>query len=338
MKTVVKKYGYLDDRDLCEISLINDNGMQVKILNYGATLEKIEIPTSKGLENIIMSLTSPEDYSKGRNYLGGTIGRVAGRIKKGQWKHGNQITQFPINEGENSMHGGEGIDTRPWTFQPKYNDSYASVEFEIFDYDGANGYPGNMKIKATYRLDNDNNLNYHITAMTDKTTLFNPTNHTYFRLDGDQHDVTDLNLKVNADYYIPVDENTMPVKGAKKVDGTPFDFRKSKHLNEVINSDVNEIKIRNGLDHPFILNGNQPAAVLTSNRSNRKLIMSTDAPAVVIYSGNSFNHTGIAKNLGRHDGITLEAQVAPQSGCKLDPLVLLPGEKFSRRVNWKVVY
>lgn len=340
MKTLVRKYGTMNDKDLCEISLLNDNGVHVTILNYGATLERFEIPVPTGLENIIMSLETPEDYAEERNFLGGTVGRVAGRIKNGQWKHGSKVTAFPLNDGDNSLHGGGaiGLDNRPWNFRTFSNDTQAGVELTLFDADDRNNYPGNMKIIVTYTLDNEDNLKYQIYAYTDKTTLFNPTNHTYFRLDGPNEDIRDLDLQIDADYYIPVDDTTMPISGRKKVDHTVFDFRKPKKLDDVLSSNEHQIKVRNGLDHPFILNGKKIAAVLSSPSKNRKLIMSTDAESVVVYSANSFNHTGATRNLGEHDGITLEAQAAPQTGNELDAFVLIPGEKFSRTVNWKIEY
>lgn len=342
MKTLVQKYDRMNGKDLCEITLINEHNVRATVLNYGATLEKLEIPTGNNKwENIIMSLATPKDYAKERNFLGGTVGRVAGRIKDGKWQHGNQITQFKLNDGQNSLHGGGevGFDNKPWDFKVTSDKDTASVQLILFDPDGENNYPGNMKIIATYQLDNDNNLNYNITAFTDKTTLFNPTNHTFFRLDGPQSNVEDLNLQLNADYYVPVDDATMPITGMAKVADTVFDFRKPKRLGAIINSTAEpQIKNRNGLDHPFILNGYEPAAVLSSTKTNRKLIMSTDAQAVVVFSANTFNHQGAAKNIGRHDGITLEAQAAPESDYSLSSFTLVPGERFSRTINWQVVY
>lgn len=340
MKTSVQKYDTMNDKDLCEITLINDNGVQATILNYGATLEKFEIPTKTGLENIVMSLETPEDYSRERNFLGGTVGRVAGRIKDGLWKHGNEYTHFQLNDGKNSLHGGNtGLDNRPWDFQTEVTDECVQVKLTLFDADGTGNYPGNMKIIVVYSLDNENNLNYHISAFTDQTTLFNPTNHTYFRLDGPNSTVNDLNLQMNADYYVPVTDETMPAEGIKKVDNSIFDFRKAKRVGDVITSqEEHQIKVRNGLDHPFILNGKKPAAILTSNKTNRKLIMTTDAPSLVIFSANIFNHQGATRNLGEHDGIILEAQVAPEASYDLDAFVLMPGEEFSRTVNWQIKY
>lgn len=326
MKTNFVKYERKDNKDLCEITLENDAGMAVKVLNYGATLEKVLLNG----ENMILSLNSPEDYSKERNFLGGTVGRIAGRVRAGQWKHGNEIHQLPLNDGDNHIHGGIGTDMHVWDFRPSCDSEHARVDLTLFDPDGNNDYPGNLKLHARYELDNENNLHYLLEAVSDKLTIFNPVNHTYFNL-GERAE--DLNLQMNADYYLPVDEAGLPGRGMAEVAGTAFDFRKTKRIGDALNSDDSQIKLRNGLDHPFILNGNNPAALLSSNK--HRLIVKTNAPALVLYAGNHFNHTGIANNIGQYDGITFEAQCPPAEGNDLGQITLLPFEKFKRTVDWK---
>lgn len=325
MKTSFKKYGRKDSQDLCEISLENDYGMQVNILNYGATLEKVLL----NQENMILTLNSPEDYSKERNFLGGTVGRICGRVRLGQWKHGNQIYQLPQNDGENHIHGGIGTDMKIWNFKLKNSEQESRVDLFLFDPDGDNGYPGNMKLHATYKLDNENNLSYKLEAVSDQLTIFNPANHTYFNL-GERD--TDLKLRLAADYYLPVGTDGLPNQGMKNVENTVFDFRQGKKISAALDSDDSQINLRNGLDHPFILNGMQPAAVLSSNK--HKMIMTTNAPAIVTYTANHFNHTGVANNIGQYDGITLEAQYPPAEGIELGKITLLPFEKFERKINW----
>ena len=326
MKTNFVKYERKDNKDLCEITLENDAGMAVKVLNYGATLEKVLLNG----ENMILSLNSPEDYSKERNFLGGTVGRIAGRVRAGQWKHGNEIHQLPLNDGDNHIHGGIGTDMHVWDFRPSCDSEHARVDLTLFDPDGNNDYPGNLKLHARYELDNENNLHYLLEAVSDKLTIFNPVNHTYFNL-GERAE--DLNLQMNADYYLPVDEAGLPDRGMAEVAGTAFDFRKTKRIGDALNSDDSQIKLRNGLDHPFILNGNNPAALLSSNK--HRLIVKTNAPALVLYAGYHFNHTGIVNNIGQYDGITFEAQCPPAEGNDLGQITLLPFEKFKRTVDWK---
>lgn len=124
----------------------------------------------------------------------------------------------------------------------------------------------------------------------------------------------------------------LPNRGMQSVENTVFDFRQGKKIAETLGSDDSQIKLRNGLDHPFILNGMQPAAILTSDK--HKMVMTTNAPAIVTYTANHFNHTGIANNIGQYDGITLEAQCPPAEGINLGEITLLPYEEFERKINW----
>ena len=326
MKTSFIKYGRKDSRDLCEITLTNDHDMVVNVLNYGATLEKVLLNG----ENMILSLKSPADYSRERNFLGGTVGRIAGRVREGQWKHGQEIHQLPLNDGENHIHGGIGTDMQVWNFRPSCDGKTAKVDLTLFDPDGHNGYPGNLKLHACYELDNENTLRYSLEAISDKLTIFNPVNHTYFNL-GDRAE--NLDLQMNADYYLPVDKTGLPDRGMEEVEGTAFDFRQKKRVGDALHSNDAQIKLRNGLDHPFILNGNLPNAVLSSNK--HKLTVTTNAPALVLYAGNHFDHTGIPDNIGQYDGLTFEAQCPPAEGNDLGQITLLPNEKFKRTVDWK---
>lgn len=325
MKTKFTKYGVKDNKDLCEITLTNSQGTEVKVLNYGATLEKVLIDS----ENMILSLNEPIDYSKERNFLGGTVGRICGRVRLGQWKHGREIYQLPQNDGENHIHGGLGTDTRVWDFKLFSDENIARVDLYLFDPDGRNNFPGNMKLHASYSLDEENNVCYNLEATSDRLTIFNPANHTYFTL-GDR--AKNLNLRINADYYLPVAEDGLPVDGMAEVKGTAFDFTNSKKIAEALDSNDSQIQLRNGIDHPFILNGNKPAAILTSK--NHKMTMTTNAPAVVVYTANHFNHTGVASNIGQYDGVTLEAQCPPSSSTDLGEITLLPYEKFERKICW----
>ncbi|TSO26556.1 aldose epimerase family protein [Lactobacillus sp. LL6] len=325
MKTSFVKYGRKDDKDLCEITLANSKGTEVKVLNYGATLEKVLLNG----ENMILSLDTPLDYSKERNYLGGTVGRVCGRIRHGQWGVKHMIVQLPLNEGKNHIHGGKGTDMRVWDFSVFADDNTARVDLTLLDSDFNNGFPGNMKIMASYELDEEDNLRYNITAISDKMTIFNPSNHTYFNLG---ESAKDLNMQINADYYIPVGKDGLPLEGMESVKNTAFDFTKQKKISEALACDDDQIKGRNGLDHPFILNGMQPAAVLTGKK--HRLIVTTDAPALVVYTGNHFDHTGLAKKYGQYDGVTFEAQCPPAYNSDLDEITLVPGEVFERNICW----
>lgn len=336
MDIVVTKYDHQAGKDYCELTLTNDQGMQVKLLNYGATLEKILLPDGQGLENVILSLPMPADYSRERNFLGGTVGRIVGRVRRGQWQLGKRHVQLPLNDGKNHAHGGQGTDTQVFSFRPDLTDQYARVTFTLVDPGDANGYPGNVKITVTYELDNQNQVTYRIQAITDQMTVFNPTNHVYFNLDGPQTTVKDQCLKIASDYYLPLDAESLPYRGRAAVAGTTFDFRQEKNLGRVLTSHDPEIVAERGLNHPFMLNGGQPAVTLSSPLKKRVMRLRTTAPAVVVYTANHFSHTpGVTQQIGQYAGVALEAQVAPQESPDLTPLILMPGEHFARQTSWQ---
>lgn len=335
MDITVSKYDHQAGKDYCELTLTNDQGMQVKLLNYGATLEKILLPGDQGLENVILSLATPADYARERNFLGGTVGRIVGRVRRGQWQLGERRLQLPLNDGKNHAHGGQGTDTQVFSFQPEVGDRSVRVTFTLVDPDGANGYPGNLKMRVTYELDNQNQLTYRIQAVTDQMTVFNPTNHVYFNLDGPGTTVKEQHLKLASDYYLPLDAESLPYRGRAAVAGTVFDFRRGQRLGNVLDGNDPEIRAERGLNHPFMLSGRAPAVTLTSPLKNRVMQLRTTAPAVVVYTANHFAHTpGVTRQIGQHAGVAFEAQVAPQESSDLTPLILMPNEHFVRQTSW----
>jgi len=325
------------DTDKYEICLRNKNGMIVKLLNYGATLEKILIPTDHGLENIILSLPSPSDYDKERNYLGGSVGRVIGRIKDGLWKTENNKTyHFVLNENNlTHSHGGlYGLDTQLFEAKTVESNNCETAIFNYLDKDGHNGYPGNMKIQIKYVLDNNNTLKYSVSAVSDKLTLCNIANHVYFCLDGPNTTIESNNLSINSDRYLPLDANHIPYEHPYSVDKTIFDLRNGKKIKEILQSNDSQIINENGLNHPFILKNNDFAVNLKSSNNNRQLTLKTSAPAIVAYTGNHFNHTGYAHNLGKHSGIALEAQIPPSTDIYLKSMILEPDKEFESWTTW----
>lgn len=335
MDITVTKYDHQAGKDYCELTLMNDCGMQVKLLNYGATLEKLLLPSESGLENVILSLPTPADYAKERNFLGGTVGRIVGRVRGGHWQLGDHRVQLPLNDGRNHVHGGKGTDTQVFSFQPAITERTVQATFTLVDPDGANGYPGNLKLQVTYTLDNQNQLTYRIRALTDRMTIFNPTNHVYFNLDGPNTTVEAQHLKLDSDYYLPLDVESLPYRGRVSVAGTVFDFRRGKSLGRVLRSHDPEIIAERGLNHPFMLTGRDPAVTLTSQLKNRVMQLRTTAPAVVVYTANHFAHTpGVTAQIGQYGGIAFEAQVAPQESPDLTPLILMPQEPFIRQTSW----
>ena len=337
----IRKYQYVNKQDYCEITLKNKNGVTATILNYGATLEKFCLPAADSHtapENMILSLPRPEDYSKARNFLGGTVGRIIGRMAAGTWQDGDTTRQFAINDAPNHAHGGpEGLDTQVFTFRVQQTADTASVILDLIDNAGHDGYPGTMHLTATYTLDDFDTLTYHLHAITDAKTLCNPANHAYFNLDG-HGDVLHQTLQIAADNYLPLDQNSIPSFGMAAVARTAFDLRDGRQLGAVVQDEDPDISFQHGLNHPFILNGHRVAATLTSSDGKRRLSLTTTAPSIVVYTANHFNHTGVAANIGQYDGVALEAQFPPTADKTLNAITLLPGEAFNAETSWHIEY
>lgn len=333
MDVSVEQYGQYQGQNLYELTLTNDQGMVVKLLNYGATLEKVLLPEADGLHNMVLSLPTREDYSKERNFLGGTVGRIVGRIRGHVWQHGDVKVDLPMNEGKNHIHGGDdGLDRQVYNFRTEQTATTASASFTFVDPAGHNGYAGNLKLQVTYTLTNANALQYRVDALSDEETLFNPTNHTYFALD-QPATIDETVLTIPADAYKPLDAEHLPDQGWQPVAGTVFDFRNGQKLGDVIHTRADQITSERGINHPFLLkNGKALAAKLQTK--NHTMTLVTTAPSVVVYTANHFDGTGVAHNIKQFDGVALECQYPPVSGSDLSAITLLPGEPFTLANTW----
>nr|AAW30161.1 GalM [Lacticaseibacillus rhamnosus] len=333
MDVSVEQYGQYQGQNLYELTLTNDQGMVVKLLNYGATLEKVLLPEADGLHNMVLSLPTREDYSKERNFLGGTVGRIVGRIRGHVWQHGDVKVDLPMNEGKNHIHGGDdGLDRQVYNFRTEQTATTASASFTFVDPAGHNGYPGNLKLQVTYTLTNANALQYRVDALSDEETLFNPTTILIFALD---HPATidETVLTIPADAYKPLDAEHLPDQGWQPVAGTVLDFRNGQKLGDVIHTRADQITSERGINHPFLLkNGKALAAKLQTK--NHTMTLVTTAPSVVVYTANHFDGTGVAHNIKQFDGVALECQYPPVSGSDLSAITLLPGEPFTLANTW----
>ncbi|MFD1392600.1 aldose epimerase family protein [Lacticaseibacillus jixianensis] len=330
MAIKMQKYGTLRGEPLYEFILTNQAGMAVHLLNYGATLARVVVPTASGPLDQILTLPAIEDYAKERNFLGGTVGRVVGRLPGHVWHRGEREVTLLAGEGDNAIHGGpEGLDTQVFTGTYQEGESSDRVVFTFVDPAGHNRFPGTVKTTVTYTLHENNSLTFALHAATDEATLYNPTNHVYFALDGLAAGVAGSTLRLAADYYGPLDDHHLPSAGWAPVAGTPFDFRTGAKLGDRIPA----VLAGQGFDHPFLLKA-KAAAVLTG-QNGRKMALTTTAPALVIYTANHFDHTGIPHNIGAHSGVALEAQIAPPSGPDWSSITLLPGEPYDLETSWR---
>ncbi|WP_203623529.1 MULTISPECIES: aldose epimerase family protein [unclassified Lacticaseibacillus] len=330
MTIKLQKYGTLRGEPLYEFTLTNQAGMAVHLLNYGATLARVVVPTARGPLDQILTLPSVADYAKERNFLGGTVGRVVGRLPGHVWhREGRDVTLLP-GEGDNAIHGGpEGSDTQVFTATYREGDTEDQVTFTFVDPAGHNRFPGSVKTTVTYTLHASNTLTYALHAVTDEETLYNPTNHVYFAPDGLEAGIADTTVTLAADYYAPLDEHHLPSGGWASVAGTPFDFRSGAKLGDR----MPQVLAGQGFDHPFLIKKAQ--AVLLTGKSGRKMALTTTAPAIVMYTANHFDHTGVPHNIGAHSGVALEAQIAPPSGLDWSSITLMPGEPYDLETSWR---
>lgn len=330
-----------DGKAIDEYILTNSQGMKASILTYGATLKELYVPDSKGKsENVVLGFDRLSDYenTKNRHYYGATIGRYANRIAGAKFSLDGKEYKLAANNGPNSLHGGiRGFDSHLWKATPLNDGPDPAVRFTYVSKDGEEGFPGQLKATVTYTLTEKNELKLDYSANTDKATFVNLTNHAYFNLDGAGNgDILKHKLQIDADEYLPVDKNLIPLGKAAAVKDSAFDFRKVKEIGQDLN------KVPGGYDHNWNLryqNGKLIKALSAySEKSGRVLEMYTSEPGVQIYI--SQGQDGIKGNGGiyrKYSGFTLEAQRFPDTPHhpEYPGAILRPGQEYKQTTIYK---
>lgn len=326
-----------DGQEVDLYTLTNKNGLRVKIMTYGALITSVETPNRDGkVENIVLSLDSLQDYIKGHPYFGATIGRYGNRIAKGKFKLDGKEYTLATNDKTNHLHGGKkGFDKVVWDAKPVETNDSVGVVFTHESPDGDEGYPGKLNVTTTYTLTNDNELKMEYAATTDKPTVVNLTNHSYWNLTGAAGDVLGHELLLNADRYLPVDAGLIPLGELKNLKGTPMDFTESKTIGSRI------AKVPGGYDHCYVLNKKEGEKGLTlvakvvEPKSGRTMEVYTTEPGVQFYSGNFLDGSNKRGNTAftKHFGFCLETQHYPDSPNRPEfpTTVLKPGEKYEHK-------
>lgn len=271
--------------------LTNQNGMEVCITNYGARVVSIMVPDRKGkAENVVRGFSNIDDYMRQSQNYGATIGRYIGRILNAQYTINGTTYHLQANHPDgHTAHGGNpNFGARIW--MKEHADAH-SVTLSYLSPDGENGFPGNLKVILTYRITDDNSLDIQYRATTDKTTVVNLCNHSFFNLSGDMaRNIEPQVLWVDADYFTPYDKKKCVTGAVWPVDSTPLDFRTPKVIGAQINIPYSQLQITKGYDHAWVLrtpgNDNRPAATLYDEHSGRMMEVFTTEPAMHIYSGN----------------------------------------------------
>lgn len=340
-------FGKLSDGQDAELfTLKNTNGMVVQITNYGGIVTKITAPDKNGnWEDVVLGFDSLSTYEKGHPFFGALVGRYGNRIAKGKFTLDGQEYKLAINDGENTLHGGKkGFDKVIWNAKEIQKDSTVALELTYKSVDGEEGYPGNLQVKVTYTLSNDNALTIDYEATTDKSTVVNLTNHSYFNLSGMKRDILGHELTLNANKMVPVNKTLIPTGNLLDVAGTPFDFNTPKLLGKDINQvDDEQIKNGGGYDHTWVINrtdsGNMLFAKVKDPENGRVMEVYTTEPGVQLYTGNFLDGSLKGKNatFSKRFGFCLETQHFPDSPNQpqFPSTVLKPGETYRTTTQYK---
>jgi len=327
-----------DGKEAFLYTLKNKNGMEVEITNFGGCVVSIKVPDKSGkFADVALGFDSVADYAKPDPYFGALIGRYGNRIAGGKFTLDGKTYQIPQNDGPNSLHGGKvGFDKRFWDAKDSTDASGQHLHLHYLSPDGEQGFPGNLNVDVTYTLNDKNELSIAYTATTDKNTVLNLTNHTYFNLKGEgSGQIVDHQIMIAADRFTPVDATLIPTGELKSVAGTPFDLRKLTLISAHIDDNNEQLKLGLGYDHNFVLNSGGKmamAAKVVEPASGRVLEVLTDQPGVQFYTGNHLD--GTAKGKGHvykfRDGFCLETQHFPDSPNhpNFPSTELKPGETF----------
>lgn len=346
-----EQFGEIEEGSVTKYTLINNHGVEVSILNYGATIQSIRVPDRDGnLDNVVLGFDNIEDYVDKSPYFGAVVGRYANRIAKGSFELDGKTYSLAINNDPNTLHGGEkGFDKVLWDALATSGvgstaaSNFASVALTYTSADGEEGYPGNLTVTVSYTLTEANEISIKYEATTDALTVLNLSNHSYFNLAGEgSGSIFDHELQLNASSFTPVDETLIPTGAIDPVAGTAFDFTTAKPIGQDIRDGNDpQIVIGRGYDHNFVLDGwtegtteQNLAATVTEPTTGRVMTVTTDQPGVQFYSGNFLDGTfsGASGSVYRQgDAFCLETQHFPDSPNQPDfpSTELAPGETFS---------
>jgi len=324
--------------------LKNANGMEVAITNFGGRVVSILVPDKNGkTTDVVEGFDSVKGYQDAPGpYYGAIIGRYGNRIAKGKFSlEGKEYSLF-INNAPNTLHGGKvGFDSKVWN--AKQVDS-TTLELTYLSKDMEEGFPGNLQAKVVYTLTKDNGLKLHYTATTDKTTIINLTNHTYFNLNG-ANGGTILNHKVQifADEYTPIDPTSIPTGKNDPVKGTPFDFTEATVIGSRIEDKNEQLENGKGYDHNFVLNKpslDSPVAIAVGDKSGIEMQVFTQEPGLQFYTGNFMNGQNTMKygaKDNRRTAFAMETEHFPDSPNepKFPSVVLKPGQVYKTSTEYR---
>jgi len=327
--------------------LRNKNGLEMAVTNFGARVVELWIPDRNGIfADVVLGHNNISKYVnyKGERFLGATIGRYGNRIAQGEFVLNDKMYQLSVNNGPNSLHGGEmGFDMVVWDAKQIANNK---MKFLYLSKDGEEGYSGNLKVIMTYELTDDNEFIITHAASTDKPTVINLTHHSFFNLHGEGNGtINDHILMINADKYTPVDSVLIPTGELATVENTPMDFRDPIEIGNRLDVDFEQLKFGGGYDHNWVLkrdqtNGIELAASVYDPVSGRYMEVLTTEPGIQFYGGNFFDGSIIGKcgkSYDYRESLALETQHFPDSPNhpEFPTTALNPGEEYRHTCIYK---
>ena len=304
-------------------TLRNTKGVEAKITNLGGIVVSLKVPDKNGkFDDVVLGFNDLDSYLKPGPYFGALIGRYGNRIAKGRFTLNGVEYKLAVNNGENHLHGGiKGFDKVIWTGRESKTKAGPAVILTYLSKDGEEGYPGNLNVTVVYTLTNNNELKIEYSATTDKDTVTNLTHHSYFNLAGEGNgDILNHLVTIKATRFLPTDAGSIPTGELRNVSGTPFDFLKATGIGARINQDEEQLKLGNGYDHTWIINGRpgtlRLAAQAYEPTSGRRMQVWTTEPGMQFYTGNFLDGTLTGKSgkiYQRRYGFCFETQHYPDS-------------------------
>ena len=322
MNLITKPFGTTPDgTEITLFTLSNDQNLEVSIINFGGAITSIKVPDRNNvIGDVVLGYDTLDEYVRNPRFFGGLIGRHANRIANGRFSLNGVAHQLAQNNGANHLHGGtKGYDKRVWSAEGRRAADSVDVRLGYLSKDGEENYPGNLKVSVDYVVNNDNELRVEYRATTDKDTIVNLTNHSYFNLAG-SGDILEHQLMINADSFTPVSKDLIPTGEIQRVSETAMDFRKPATIGSGIDEPFDQLGFTGGYDHNYVLresaNPLRLACKLREKSSGRTLEVFTTQPGLQFYSGNFLD--GSLKGRGgvvyeKYAGLCLETQGFPDA-------------------------
>ncbi len=345
------EYGKLaDGRAVRLFTFSNPHGITARVMEWGATLVGVDVPDAKGTTaDVTLGYDSLDGWRGNKSYFGATVGRFGNRIAHGRFTLDGKTYTLATNDSPGgipcALHGGlRGFDKRLWHGEPWERNGERGVTLTYTSADGEEGYPGEMQVTVTYTLSDANELTWAVTATTNKPTIVNIVQHTYWNLTGDpKRTILDHQVQLLADQYLPTNAGLIPTGQLAPVAGTPMDFRQPERVGARIDDAFEALKLAGGYDHCWVLRAGQGvrlAAVVRDPVSGRTLEVLTDQPGIQFYTGNFLDGTAVGKGgiaYARRTGLCLETERMPDAPNQPEfpSAVLRPGQTYHHTLVWR---